>query len=90
MTEQKTTINGYTLDHRVKQLNGELQAWATTPSRVEEILRHHLGVCYEMFEQQQARIEELEEKLEATKDAVNMVCDLAGLGTRKIQEPTNG
>ena len=58
MSEFSTKINQITYEERVSDMIGELSCHDH-----EKIVRHHLGVCYELYE-----------KLEATKTRLGTKC----------------
>ena len=59
-----TKINGRSLDERTKEMLGELATWAVDEQKTAEIARHHLAVCYELFQKQADEIERLRSEVD--------------------------
>ena len=57
MSEFSTKINQITYEERVHDMIGELSCHDH-----EKIVRHHLGVCYELYENLEAKIARLESR----------------------------
>lgn len=65
-------INGRSLQRRINDFVGEIQAGHS----VEDIVTHHLGVCYQKYDEQATEIERLREivdRLPKTADGVLVV-----------------
>jgi len=66
VSEFSTKINQITYEERVHDMIGELSCHDH-----EKIVRHHLGVCYELYENLEAKIARLESRgIEDMKDRI--------------------